>query len=50
MAKVKVQNIKTGVVKEVEKAIASDYIGTKEWKLVTKEERFVVKMDKMLEK
>nr|DAI31733.1 MAG TPA: hypothetical protein [Bacteriophage sp.] len=34
MVKVKIENIKTKVVKEVEKAIASDYLGTGVWKLV----------------
>ena len=34
MVKVKIENIKTKVVKEVEKAIASDYLGTGTWKLV----------------
>lgn len=32
--KLKLENIKTGVVKEIEKSLASDYIATKEWKLV----------------
>lgn len=34
MAKVKIKHTKTGVVKEVSKAIASDFIGTKEWEFV----------------
>lgn len=34
MVKVKIENVKTKVVKEVEKAIASDYLGTGAWKLV----------------
>lgn len=42
MEKVKVRNLKTAVVKEVEKAIASDYIGTKEWELV-KEDKVIKK-------
>lgn len=33
MEKVKVKNKKTGVVKEVNKAVASDFLGTKEWEL-----------------
>lgn len=37
MDKVKVVNKKTKVVKEVEKSIASDYIGTGEWDLLKKE-------------
>lgn len=37
MDKVKIMNINTGVVKEVSKAIASDFVGTKEWKIVDKE-------------
>ena len=36
MAKVKVVNKKTKVVKEVEKSIASDYVGTGEWELERK--------------
>ena len=52
MEKVKVKNVKTGVVKEVDKAIAGDYIGTKNWEIVTneKEKKYVVREDKMLEK
>ena len=34
MVKVIIENINTKVVKEVEKAIASDYLGTGTWKLV----------------
>ena len=34
MAKVKIENIKTKVVKEIEKTIASDYLGTGDWKLI----------------
>lgn len=34
MNKVKVRNKKTGVIKEVEKAMASDFIGTGEFELV----------------
>lgn len=34
MAKVKIENIKTKIVKIVEKNIASDYLGTGNWKLV----------------
>lgn len=33
MAKVKIQDIKTGAVKEVEKSLASDFIGTKKFVL-----------------
>ena len=33
MAKVKIKNIKTGAVKEVEKSLASDFIGTKKFVL-----------------
>ena len=33
MAKVKIRNIETGAVKEVEKSLASDYIGTKKFVL-----------------
>lgn len=33
MAKVKIKNIKTGAVKEVEKSLASDFIGTKKFEL-----------------
>lgn len=33
MAKVKIKNIKTGAVKEVEKSLASDFIGTKNFVL-----------------
>lgn len=33
MEKVKVKNKKTGVVKEVKKAVASDFLGTKEWEM-----------------
>lgn len=32
MEKIKIINIKSNIVKEVSKTIASDYIGTKEWK------------------
>ena len=33
MAKVKIKNIKTGAVKEVEKSLASDFIGTQKFEL-----------------
>lgn len=33
MAKVKIRNIETGAVKEVEKSLASDFIGTKKFVL-----------------
>lgn len=33
MARVKVKDIKTGAVKEVEKSLASDFIGTGKFKL-----------------
>ena len=33
MEKVKVKNKKTGVIKEVKKAVASDFLGTKEWEM-----------------
>ena len=33
MAKVKIKNIQTGAVKEVEKSLASDFIGTKKFVL-----------------
>lgn len=43
MAKIKIENIKTKVIKEVEKVIASDYLGTGNWKLVEekKEQKFI---------
>lgn len=52
MEKVKVKNVKTGVVKEIDKSIAGDYLGMKDWKLATaeREEKYVVKEDKILEK
>lgn len=52
MEKVKVKNIKTGVVKIVDKAIAGDYLGMKDWKLATaeKQEKYVVKEERPLEK
>lgn len=33
MEKIKIQNIKTGAVKEVKKVLAGDYIGTGDFKL-----------------
>lgn len=48
MEKVKVKNIKTGVVKEIPKAIAGDYIGMKDWTLFA--EKPVIKEEKNLEK
>lgn len=33
MEKVKVKNKKTGIVKEVNKNVASDFLGTKEWEI-----------------
>lgn len=36
MTKVKIQNIKTNVEKEIEKNLLSDYISTKEWKVYEK--------------
>lgn len=33
MDKIKLQNVKTLVVKEVEKSVANDYLSTKEWKI-----------------
>lgn len=44
MEKVKIQDVKTGVIKEVAKTLASDYIGTKKFKIA--EEK---KADKKLE-
>lgn len=37
MDKVKIKNIKTGIIKEVPKAIASDFLGTNEWEMVVEE-------------
>lgn len=34
MEKVKIQNIKTGVIKEVAKSLAGDFVGTGNFKLV----------------
>lgn len=34
MSKVKIRDVKTKVIKEVEKSLASDYIGTKRFELV----------------
>lgn len=36
MTKVMVQNVKTKAIKEINKEILSDYIGTKEWKVYEK--------------
>ena len=37
MEKIIVRNIKTGVEKEIDKFIAADFLGTKEWEIATKE-------------
>lgn len=34
MSKVKIKNIKTGAIKEVEKSLAGDFIGTRRFELV----------------
>ena len=48
MDKVKVINKKTGVVKEVKKTLAGDFVGTHEWEVYTKPEKkiFNVKENK----
>lgn len=38
ITKVKIKDIKTGAIKEVKKSLASDYIGTKKFELVTETE------------
>ena len=51
MEKVKVKNVKTGVVKTINKAIAGDYVGMKDWTLFAeKEEKYAIKEEKSLEK
>lgn len=40
MEKIKVRNIKNGVEKEVEKAFATDYLGTKEWEIAKVEKKY----------
>lgn len=51
MEKVKVKNVKTGVVKTIDKAIAGDYVGMKDWTLIAeKEEKYAIKEEKSLEK
>lgn len=35
MEKVKVKNKKTGVIKEVNKTVAGDFLGTKQWEVYT---------------
>ena len=39
MEKVKVKNLKTGIVKEVNKSVAGDFLGTKEWEIDTEKEK-----------
>ena len=39
MEKVIVKNKKTGVVKKVNKSVASDFLGTKEWEIETAKEK-----------
>ena len=48
MELVKIQNIKTGVIKEVKKSLASDFIGTGEYKLYEekKQTSFINKLNK----
>ncbi len=48
MSKVKIKSIKTGAIKEVEKIIATDYIGTKEFVLLdeTEDKQKEVKVEK----
>lgn len=41
MAKVKIKDVKTGVVKEVEKSLASDFIGTKKFVIFEEEKKQV---------
>lgn len=45
MSKVKIRDVTTQVIKEVEKALASDYIGTKRFEIVVEEK----KTDKKIE-
>lgn len=40
MEKIKLINKKTKVVKEVEKAFATDYLGTKEWEIAKVEKKY----------
>lgn len=39
MEKVKIKDIKTGVVKEVNKSLAGDYVGTGKFKIVENKEK-----------
>jgi hypothetical protein len=39
MNKVKVKNIKTGVIKEINKSLAGDYVGTGDFVLVEEKEQ-----------
>ena len=39
MQTVKIRDVKTGAVKEVSKSLASDYVGTKKFVIVTEEKK-----------
>lgn len=43
METVKIKDVKTGVVKEVKKTLASDYIGTGRFEVLKEEKKFEVK-------
>ena len=43
MSKVKIKNIKTGVIKEVEKSLAGDYVGTGKFELVNEKKTNFIK-------
>ena len=46
MAKVKIRNIETGAVKEVEKSLASDFIGTKKFVLCEEKKKTFIAKEK----
>ena len=43
MSKVKIKNIKTGAIKEVEKSLAGDFIGTGKFVLVEEKKSTILK-------
>ena len=47
MNKVKIKDVKTGVVKEVEQFLASDYVGTGKFEIYSETKEVIIEKPKM---
>lgn len=47
MNKVKIKDVKTGVVKEVEQSLASDYVGTGKFEIYSETKEVIIEKPKM---